>query len=163
MQAYYRSALGQDGGGPVSPDERQALQRAMIDYGALQPSPVQKPLDPASSNATPDRTIVRNSVAREPASLAAHNLMSPPSNVPNGNGYTSANIPSYPQWNPSPQQHSIQAQGMAQSQLQQQPLGLGDGFDEDFDFDFANVDMEALGYATQDFWGSFPGEVGSYI
>lgn len=43
MQAYYRSVLGQDA--PASPEERQALRRAMIDYGALQPSPVQKPLD----------------------------------------------------------------------------------------------------------------------
>lgn len=41
MQAYYRSVLGQDG--PASPEERQALRHAMIDYGALQPSPVQKP------------------------------------------------------------------------------------------------------------------------
>lgn len=64
MQAYYRSALGQDG--PVSPDERQALRRAMIDYGALQPSPVQRPLDPANSK--PDATIVRDSVAREVSS-----------------------------------------------------------------------------------------------
>lgn len=43
MQAYYRSVLGQDK--PASPEERQALRRAMIDYGALQPSPVQKPAD----------------------------------------------------------------------------------------------------------------------
>lgn len=59
MQAYYRSALGQDV--PVSPDERQALRRAMIDYGALQPSPVQKPVD---AN-TPDNSVVRESIARE--------------------------------------------------------------------------------------------------
>lgn len=59
MQAYYRSVLGQDG--PVSPDERQALRRAMIDYGALQPSPVQKPVDAKP----PDNTIVRNSIAPE--------------------------------------------------------------------------------------------------
>ena len=52
--------LGQDG--PVSPDERQALRRAMIDYGALQPSPVQRPVDTTKA---PDTTIVRDSVARE--------------------------------------------------------------------------------------------------
>lgn len=60
MQAYYRSVLGQDG--PVSPDERQALRRAMIDYGALQPSPVQKPVD---VKPPPDANIVRNSISRE--------------------------------------------------------------------------------------------------
>lgn len=43
MQAYYRSVLGHEA--PASPEERQALRRAMIDYGALQPSPVQKPAD----------------------------------------------------------------------------------------------------------------------
>lgn len=60
MQAYYRCVLGQDG--PVSPDERQALRRAMIDYGALQPSPVQKPVD---MKAPPDADIVRNSISQE--------------------------------------------------------------------------------------------------
>jgi hypothetical protein len=39
MQAYYRTVQGEDG--PVSPDERRVLRNAMIDYGALQPSPVQ--------------------------------------------------------------------------------------------------------------------------
>ena len=61
MQVYYRSALGQEG--PVSPDERQALRRAMVDYGALQPSPVQRPAD--ATNGKPDATIVRDSIARE--------------------------------------------------------------------------------------------------
>jgi hypothetical protein len=45
MQAYYRSILGQDG--PASPEERQALRHAMIDYGALQPSPVQHQSSPS--------------------------------------------------------------------------------------------------------------------
>lgn len=48
MQAYYRTIHGEDG--PVSPDERQALRTAMIDYGALQPSPVgQKQPEPSSA------------------------------------------------------------------------------------------------------------------
>lgn len=57
MQAYYRSALGQDG--PASPEERQALRRAMVDYGALQPSPVQKPM--AESNM--DTSVVATSLS----------------------------------------------------------------------------------------------------
>lgn len=43
MRVYYSTVVGQEG--PVSPDEQQALRRAMIDYGALQPSPVGKPGD----------------------------------------------------------------------------------------------------------------------
>jgi hypothetical protein len=61
MQAYYRSALGQDA--PASPEERKALRRAMIDYGALQPSPVQKPTE---SNKGPDTTIVQTVVSPPP-------------------------------------------------------------------------------------------------
>ena len=60
MQAYYRSVLGQEGS--VSPDERQALRRAMVDYGALQPSPVQKPVD---AKASVDANVVRGSIAQE--------------------------------------------------------------------------------------------------
>jgi hypothetical protein len=59
MQAYYRTL--QPEGGPISPDERQALRRAMIDYGALQPSPVHKPVDAKQ----PDLSIVRDSHMRE--------------------------------------------------------------------------------------------------
>lgn len=51
MQAYYRSVLGQDG--PASPEERQALRHAMIDYGALQPSPVQKPNESSRAHESP--------------------------------------------------------------------------------------------------------------
>ncbi|OCL05607.1 hypothetical protein AOQ84DRAFT_94902 [Glonium stellatum] len=40
MQAFYRTV--HDENGPVSPDERRALRSALVDYGALQPSPVQK-------------------------------------------------------------------------------------------------------------------------
>jgi|TARA_R110002003_G_scaffold62_16_gene5676 hypothetical protein len=57
MQAYYRSVLGQDA--PASPEERQALRRAMIDYGALQPSPVQKPADSKG----PDGPVVAASIS----------------------------------------------------------------------------------------------------
>ena len=58
MQAYYRSVLGQDG--PASPEERQALRHAMIDYGALQPSPVQKPNE---SSRADDASLVATSLS----------------------------------------------------------------------------------------------------
>ena len=63
MQAFYRTVLGQDG--PVSPDERQILRRAMVDYGALQPSPVHKPVDANPPSTKPDVDIVRTSMIRE--------------------------------------------------------------------------------------------------
>jgi len=59
MQVYYRSVVGQEG--PVSPDERQELRRAMIDYGALQPSPVQRPGD----SRPPDTPITREGFTPE--------------------------------------------------------------------------------------------------
>jgi hypothetical protein len=66
MQAYYRSALGQDP--PASPEERQVLQRAMIDYGALQPSPVQK----QDSEKNLDTSGVAMSIS--PPAVAAHEV-----------------------------------------------------------------------------------------
>jgi hypothetical protein len=61
MQVYYRSFSGQDG--PASPEERKALRRAMIDYGALQPSPVQKP---SEAHKGPDTTIVQTLISPPP-------------------------------------------------------------------------------------------------
>ena len=61
MQVYYRSFSGQDG--PASPEERKALRRAMIDYGALQPSPVQKP---SEAHKGLDTTIVQTVISPPP-------------------------------------------------------------------------------------------------
>jgi hypothetical protein len=60
MQAYYRSVIGQ--ATSASPEERQALRSAMVDYGALQTSPVQKPVN---VKPLPDTTLVRNSLAHK--------------------------------------------------------------------------------------------------
>ncbi|KAJ4298957.1 hypothetical protein N0V90_004201 [Kalmusia sp. IMI 367209] len=136
MQAYYRSVLGQDV--PVSPDERQALRRAMVDYGALQPSPVHKPVD---VKPTVDTNVVRTSVVvqqQPPVSASpSQHLMSPPESTPNG--YTS-NFG----WNG------------------QQPIPpLEDDGSFNLNFDFSSADMEEMiRDATQEFWASFPGEVG---
>ncbi|KAF2729715.1 hypothetical protein EJ04DRAFT_446714 [Polyplosphaeria fusca] len=131
MQAYYRTVKGEDG--PVSPEERHALRHAMIDYGALQPSPVQKPVDSKGT----DSTIVRNSISQEtPPNAQPASLISPPISTPNGynNSY----------WN---------------AQQAVPPLEADETFDLDFDF---SGDMEAMMMnATQDFWASFPGEVGT--
>lgn len=133
MQAYYRSVHGHDA--PVSPDERQALRRAMIDYGALQPSPVHKPVDAKSSSVT----VVRSSFSQQNPSVGPPPLVSPPTSTTTPTGYTSTSL-----WNPP---HTIP------------PLEADETFD--LDFDFSNADMEAMMMnATQDFWASFPGEVG---
>ncbi|KAF1828376.1 hypothetical protein BDW02DRAFT_243187 [Decorospora gaudefroyi] len=119
MQAYYRSVLGQDG--PASPEERQALRHAMIDYGALQPSPVQKPADTSRGVDVP---------------MASSTL----STAPTPNGY-SADFP----WDTPP---AIP------------PLEADETFHLDT-FNMTNEELEAMMInATQDFWASFPGEVG---
>ncbi|ORX94888.1 fungal-specific transcription factor domain-domain-containing protein [Clohesyomyces aquaticus] len=118
MQAYYRTL--QPEGGPVSPDERQALRRAMIDYGALQPSPVHKPVD-----SKPDPTI--NPPTVQPTMVSPANS--------HQNGYGNSFFPSA------------------------SPLEIDETFD--LNFDISDADMEAMMMnATQDFWASFPGEVG---
>lgn len=136
MQAYYQSVLGHEA--PVSPDERQALRRAMIDYGALQPSPVHKPVDAKTSN----EQHVRTSFSQEHNHSVPHPaLISPPTSTTTPNGYTSTSTSFWVSNQTVP------------------PLEADDNFD--LDFDFSNGDMEAMMInATQDFWASFPGEVG---
>ncbi|CAI6331643.1 unnamed protein product [Periconia digitata] len=135
MQKYYRSVLGQ--GDSVSPDERQVLRRAMVDYGALQPSPVQKPTEMKSD--IPEAHILRPPVSNEVAAIArGATLASPPVSAPTPNDY---NTPI--NWN----------------FIQNIPPLEEDT--SNMTFNFSNADMEELMIsATQDFWASFPGEVG---
>lgn len=142
MQAYYRSVLGQ--AAPASPEERQALRHAMIDYGALQPSPVQKPHD---STKEQDHGVVASSLAQRPEQqqphslkYAYHSLTSPPTTVASPN----ANSTTYAWTSPN---------GIP-------PLEADDTFNMDA-FDLTNAELEdIITNATQDFWASFPGEVG---
>lgn len=159
MQAYYRSVLGQDG--PASPEERQALRHAMIDYGALQPSPVQKPADSSRdvtmvvssrspsqphNDVRPQHRIYQSPLTcckRKPmiANLTNPPVTSPlPATAPTPNSYSS-NF----SWNTPPAVPPLEA-------------------DETFNldsFDLTNEELEAMMMnATQDFWASFPGEVG---
>ncbi|KAF2279118.1 uncharacterized protein EI97DRAFT_394093 [Westerdykella ornata] len=130
MQAYYRSAVGH--ASPVSSDERQALRRAMIDYGALQPSPVQRPGEFARPS---DAYVARPAVIHEqPTAVSSPLLMSPPLSTPQNQSTASANGNS--------------------------ALSPALDIDQTFDlnFDFTNSDMEALMMSAQDFWVSFPGE-----
>jgi len=150
MQAYYRSVLGQEP--PVSPDERQALRHAMVDYGALQPSPVQKPVDvkppvgtdinrnppqevsPPHSGTQHPLILLQQSHTTQTANMTA--LISPPNSTPSG--YTS-NF----NWNAH---QSIP------------PLEEDELF---MNFELSNEELEEIMMnATQEFWASFPGEVG---
>ncbi|KAI4628027.1 hypothetical protein J4E80_002163 [Alternaria sp. BMP 0032] len=149
MQAYYRSILGQDG--PASPEERRALRHAMIDYGALQPSPVQKPAD-ARDIASSRSPSQQHNDQRKPmiANLTNPPVRSPlpatspmPAAAPTPNSYTSnfswATPPAVP------------------------PLEADETFNLDSFESFAltNEELEAMMInATQEFWASFPGEVG---
>lgn len=165
MQAYYRSALGQDP--PASPEERQVLRRAMIDYGALQPSPVQK----QDSSSTLDTSAVAMSILpklsirevrlfphayltftdpTQPKPMTMHiqttktnninSVIIPPTNAPTPNAY-----PTTCGWN-------------AQAEIP--PLEADETFNLD-SFDLSNAELEEMMInATQDFWASFPGEVG---
>ncbi|EAT80091.2 hypothetical protein SNOG_12278 [Parastagonospora nodorum SN15] len=137
MQAYYRSALGQDP--PTSPEERQVLRRAMVDYGALQPSPVQK----QESSGSVDTSGVANISPQKPLNMQSLNHTfgaTPPSAAPTPNAY-----PASYAWN-------------APNEIP--PLEADETFNLD-SFDLSNAELEEMMInATQDFWASFPGEVG---
>ena len=135
----------------------------MIDYGALQPSPVQKP---SEGNKGPDTTIVQTVISPPPqevfhqssffpyirtdlgqnkflsVTLAPEQpLATPPTTTPTPNGFNS-NAYSWNTPNAIP------------------PLELDENFNFE-GFDLSNADMEEIMMnATQDFWASFPGEVG---
>ncbi|KAJ4377532.1 hypothetical protein N0V83_000357 [Neocucurbitaria cava] len=145
MQAYYRSVTGQ-APTPASPEERQALRRAMIDYGALQPSPVQKPID---SSKPPDSTIVQTNTSPPqqptsqealPAQLPNQNIISPPSAMTTTTLNDLSSSFSWSTLNGIP------------------PLQADDTFSLEA-FDSAEIE-EMMNNATEEFWASFPGEVG---
>ena len=134
----------------------------MIDYGALQPSPVQKP---AESNKGPDTTIVQTVISPPPqevcpktnsskdstnmiknkflsVTLASEPMVTPPTTTQTSNGYNNNTF----SWNTS---NDIL------------PLEADDTFNFE-GFDLSNADIEEIMInATQDFWASFPGEVGA--
>lgn len=143
MQAYYRS-IGQ--GGLALTEERQALRHAMIDYGALQPSPVQKPAETSRGH---EASVITPGMSPSPridrkpiiANITNPPLASPvPTTAATPSGYSS-NF----SWNTPP---AIP------------PLEADEAFNID-SFDLTNEELEAMMMnATQDFWASFPGEVG---
>lgn len=164
MQAYYRSILGQDG--PASPEERRALRHAMIDYGALQPSPVQKPADARDIASSRSPSQQHNDV-RPPhpnhENLLTHyqrkpmiaNLTNPPVRSP-----LPATSP-MPAAAPTPNSYSSNFSWNTPPAVP--PLEADETFNLDSFESFAltNEELEAMMInATQEFWASFPGEVG---
>lgn len=138
MQAYYRSATGQ--GEAASPEERQALRRAMIDYGALQPSPVQKPVDSSNTLDTSGVTTrISPVMSKHDMPMHNQNLVTPPTTAPTPIDYTAS---------------------FAWADVNVPPLEADETFNLD-SFDLSNAELEEMMInATQDFWASFPGEVG---
>jgi hypothetical protein len=141
----------------------------MIDYGALQPSPVQKPNE---GNKGPDTTIVQTVISPPPqevsliphvASSYAHHkqnkflsvtmgpaepMVTPPTATSTPNGYNNNNN------NNNNNAYSWNTPNAIP------PLELDEAFSFE-GFDLSNADMEEIMMnATQDFWASFPGEVG---
>lgn len=142
MQAFYRTMIGQDG--PASPEERPALRRAMNDYGALQPSPVQRPADASMQSETtllpPKHSPTSHTDMRSIASTLSATLPGTSTTAPTPNGYAPTYLWSDP--------------------LDISPLEQDETFNLD-GFNMSNAELEEMMMnATQDFWASFPGEVG---
>jgi hypothetical protein len=179
MRVFYRTVVGHDG--PVSPDEQQALRRAMIDYGALQPSPVQKPGDSRPGDTPHHRSSIVAEVSMpnlfsvkviwltiqfQSANAPPVSLMSPPVSTPSANVAVSTPIAHGTAATPNshgrvttPNAYvsNMWNSHTASPSLEDEPVF-------DFDFDMSNADMEQMMMtATQDFWASFPGEVGSML
>lgn len=158
MQAYYTQVRTS---GHVSADESTALQNAMVDYGALQPSPVHVPTPrpkqesvhtpsnasshtPNTVSSTP-RDSMRNSYTSPSAAQSQVSLPTPPLNV-------QKELPSNAPY-PSEYENYNNPSGAT----------FGNGEQDFFNFDFKMDDAELeslIAQSTQDFWASFPGEAG---
>jgi hypothetical protein len=120
----------------------------MIDYGALQPSPVGRVAD---NNHLASSTLPPIREGKAPVYQSHHpdnkHHLPPPQAIvsPAPTATPSTYAPSFV----SPGQH-------AQLALDDEPFEL------DFGFDFSSNEVEAMMMnATQEFWVSFPGEVGA--
>jgi hypothetical protein len=157
MQAYYRSTVGQ--GGPASPEERTALRRAMTDYGALQPTPVQKHTESVRG---PDTSIVQTTISP----VQGHRPLSTPQSHMKSLSQHQSESSTPSQYNvlspPSAQTPNAYTPTYSWTSVNAIPIPH---MDETFDFtgfDMSNAEMdEIMMTATQDFWASFPGEVGT--
>lgn len=160
MQAYYRSVLGH-GGTQASPEERQALRRAMIDYGALQPSPVQNAADTSKSYepsyvATSVSPTLTNGTVRSMIQCSCYIT-----DLSQQKPYTNLqNQPFVPPLTTARSTNGYQQTYSWNSPTTIPPLEEDDTFNLD-SFDLSNAELEEMMMnATQDFWASFPGEVG---
>jgi hypothetical protein len=157
MQTYYRSSTGQEG--PASPEERTALRRAMNDYGALQPTPVQKHIEPVRGS---DTSVMPTAIS------PVQNTRPPPTPQPQAKSQ-----PQHPAESAPAAQYNVLSPASAHTSSAYTPTfswatvnsiplpDMAGTFDyADFDMNSAEMD-ELMMTATQDFWASFPGEVGT--
>lgn len=140
MQAFYRNlkSKGDDG---VTPDERENLKNALVDYGHLQ-SPPAEPT--ASSNPSPVAIQVENAEAKIQSSQSPL----PPSVPQTPLTVDGTTLPSPP--------------GPAldnQNYINEVVWDITNPFE--FNYDWNSADFDAImADATQGFWADFPGEVG---
>lgn len=141
MQAFYRN-LKSKGDEGVTPDERENLKNALVDYGHLQ-SP---PAEPSpSSNPSPIAIQTEN---HEPKLQSQSPL---PASVPQTplivDGTTLPSPPGPPSVDSS------------QNYANDVVWDLTNPFE--FNYDWNSADFDAImADATQGFWADFPGEVG---
>ncbi|KAK8241187.1 fungal-specific transcription factor domain-containing protein [Phyllosticta capitalensis] len=149
MQACYRRVRN-EGGGSIPETEQRTIRNAIIDYGALQPSPVQAEDEvntPAASDRPPLPTDPSNATTTANTSAAATvaTTADPAQNQPQLAGTISRTT-----FSPLPQLPDDDA------------FFEGDWSTFD-DVALQNADLDALFLnATQEFWGAFPGEVGYF-
>ncbi|KAF1983276.1 hypothetical protein K402DRAFT_175832 [Aulographum hederae CBS 113979] len=151
MQAFY-SNIKTKGDESVSRDERREIRNAIIDYGALQPSPVQ---DNHSEHSSSDAEAAASASSNQ--NNAYITVVKSDSSPPDESILGVQTTPTMPM-----QQQGQQPQGGYDMPLMQD--FLPDDLEMfDTDFTIHDADLEAMiADATQGFWMNFPGEVGLY-
>lgn len=144
MQAFYRNlkAKGDEG---VTPDERENLKNALVDYGHLQsPAPEQSPASSHSHHSPAEVHIEKSEAPSAPSPLAT------------AMATASANLDPNQQYSPSTQQGQFMDPNAYSADVM---WDVTNPFEYDFDFNSADFDA-IMADATQGFWVDFPGEVG---
>ncbi|KAK7525992.1 fungal-specific transcription factor domain-containing protein [Phyllosticta citriasiana] len=157
MQACYRRVRN-EGGSSIPETEQRTIRNAIVDYGALQPSPVQAEDEvntPAPSNLTFHLHQQRPSLPTDPSN-----------NTPATADTSAAAITTTTTTTITADQPHTGPPSRTYSPLPQLPdddaffEGDWSMFDDNA---LQNADLDALFLnATQEFWGAFPGEVGHF-
>lgn len=140
MQACYRRARV-EGGSSIPDAEQRTIRSAMIDYGALQPSPVQ------TDEEGNTQTVPSSNVCLRPRDGPLYHNLADPTKPPDASVLTRAE----PTGATNPVDQVITDDAFLTQDWTNVDLNISDA---DLDAIFMN--------ATQEFWASFPGEVGYF-